>query len=204
MLTQSQGLLFTSPFVQNNTAFRKNVATSIPTVKAYPSVLDYITRTLYPPIFDGSQAMNYTNQIARAAAISSELYAVLRSVIHYHSTDRSCRSFTCNTFYLDKAYGNDTYSYYFTVPPALHGQDVAYTYYNGPDPSVLSSQIAIALQEYITNFAEKGSPNEPGIPHFQMYGPHATVQDLNITGITEVMDPTANYRCNWWQKALYQ
>jgi carboxylesterase type B len=83
--------------------------------------------------------------------------------------------------------------------------DVPYTFYNGPDPAeVISPQIAMALQEYITNFAEKGTPNGPGVPHFQMYGPHATVQDLNITGISELMDPAANYRCDWWQKALYQ
>jgi carboxylesterase type B len=113
-------------------------------------------------------------------------------------------SFTCNTFYLDKAYKNNTYSYFFSVPPALHGEDVAYTYYNGPNSAVIAPQIAMALQEYITNFAENGSPNGAGVPHFQMYGPDATVQDLNITGITEVMDPAANYRCNWWQKALYQ
>ena len=79
-----------------------------------------------------------------------------------------------------------------------------YTYYNGPDPSVLNPQIAIALQEYITQFAMTGTPNERGVPHFQLYGPDATVQDLNITGISELMDPAANYRCNWWQKALYQ
>ena len=83
--------------------------------------------------------------------------------------------------------------------------DIPYTFYNGPNPSaVISPKIAMALQEYITNFAEKGSPNGPGVPHFQMYGPDATVQDLNITGISELMDPAANYRCDWWQKALYQ
>jgi len=67
----------------------------------------------------------------------------------------------------------------------------------------LSTPIAIALQEYITHFAETGNPNEPGVPHFTMYGKNATVQNLNITGITEMMDPAATYRCNWWQKALY-
>lgn len=83
------------------------------------------------------------------------------------------------------------------------GQDVAYTYYNGASASVLSTPIAIALQEYITQFAISGQPNEPGVPYFSMYGNNATVQDLNITGITQVMDPTANQRCNWWQKVLY-
>jgi carboxylesterase type B len=70
--------------------------------------------------------------------------------------------FTCNTYYFDKAFNNQTYSYFFTIPPALHGEDIPYTYYNGPSPSVLSSTVAIALQEYITSFAETGNPNEKG------------------------------------------
>lgn len=148
--------------------------------------MKYITNTLYPPTFDGSQAQNYTNQIARADAITSELV------------------FTCNTFYLDKAYNNQTYAYYFTVPPAIHGQDIPYTYYNGPNPAnVPNPKIAIALQEYITSFAMGGNPNEQGVKHFPMYGEGATVQDLGATGISQVMDPAANQRCDWWQKALY-
>ena len=48
-----------------------------------------------------------------------------------------------------------------------------------------------------------GSPNEAGVPYFVMYGSNATVQNLNITGISETLDPAANQRCDWWQKALY-
>ncbi|KAK3111790.1 hypothetical protein LTR53_012598 [Teratosphaeriaceae sp. CCFEE 6253] len=180
-----EGLLFTSPFFQNDTAFAAQIVNNEPTLAAYPDTIDYITQTLYPPIFDGSQAMNYTNQIARAAAATSEFI------------------FTCNTFYLDKAYGNKTYAYFFTVPPALHGNDIAYTYFNGPSSSVISTTVALALQEYITHFAETGSPNEAGVPYFVMYGQNATVQNLGLTSISGVMDPTANERCNWWQKALY-
>jgi carboxylesterase type B len=110
---------------------------------------------------------------------------------------------SCNTFWLDKAYNNKTYAYFFTVPPATHGEDVAYTYYNGPSSSVASTAIALALQDYITSFAETGMPNETGVPYFQIYGSNTTVQNLNITGISETLDPAANYRCNWWQKALY-
>lgn len=47
-----------------------------------------------------------TNQIARYSAATAELI------------------FTCNTFYIDKAYNNNTYSYFFSVPPALHGEDI--------------------------------------------------------------------------------
>lgn len=155
--------------------------------RAFPEVVDYIVNTLYPPIFDGSQAMGYTNQIARTAALISELV------------------FTCNCFWLDQAFGNLTHAYYFTVPPALHGEDVPYTYFNGPNPSAVKNDaVAIALQEYITHFAETGTPNEAGVKYFPMYGANATVQDLNITGISDVMDPAANYRCDWWQKALWQ
>jgi carboxylesterase type B len=93
------------------------------------------------------------------------------------------RIFTCNTFWLDKAFNNQTYSYLFSVYPGLHGQDVPYTYYNGPNPTAVPNpDIAIALQEYITNFAMTGDPNGPGVPHFPMYGDDATVQNLNYTG----------------------
>lgn len=183
-----EGILFTSPYVQNNTAFAADVVASLPSLAGLPSTLDYITNTLYPPIFDGSQAMNYTNQIGRAAALTSEL------------------AFTCNTFYLDKAFGNKTYSYYFAVPPAIHGEDIPYTYYNGngsATSSVIAPAIAIAMQEYITHFAETGNPNEAGVPFFPIYSNNATVQLLNVGGISETADPAANYRCDWWQKALY-
>ena len=183
-----EGLLFTSPFVQNNSAFATFLTAELPTIAAYPSVLNYTTNVLYPPVFDGSQAMGYTSQVARAAALVSELI------------------FTCNTFYLDKAYGNKTFSYLFAVPPATHGQDIAYTYYNGngsASAAVIAPQIAIAMQEYITHFAETGNPNTAGVPYFNMYGNNATVQLLNVTGIRQTVDPAANQRCNYWQKALY-
>jgi hypothetical protein len=72
--------------------------------------------------------------------------------------------FTCNTFYLDKAYDNQTYAYFFTVPPGIHGEDIPYTYYNGAkSTSVVSPTVAIALQEYITNFAEVRARRSPAV-----------------------------------------
>lgn len=72
-LTCLQGLLFTSPFVQNNSAFTAAIERTLPTVAGLPAVLNHITNVLYPPIFDGSQAMGYTDQIGRASALTSEL-----------------------------------------------------------------------------------------------------------------------------------
>lgn len=190
-LTPSQGLLFTSPFTKSTTDIKTQLSSILPSVRAFPDVLSYIVNTLYPPIFDGSQAQNYTTEIERASALTAEL------------------SFTCNTFYLSTALLNQTYNYLFSVPPALHGLDVRYTFYNANATSdddmtgVISPKVAVALQEYITNFAMKGQPNGQGVPHFDMYGPNATVQNLNVTSIHEMRDPAANERCRWWQKALY-
>jgi hypothetical protein len=72
-LIPHQGLLFTSPFNQNNTAVRNSLLTTLPTLAGLPAITKYIFNTLYPPVFDGTQAMNYTNQIGRASAIVSEL-----------------------------------------------------------------------------------------------------------------------------------
>lgn len=156
---------------------------------AYPYTpqqsIDMLTQTLYPPVFDGS--LGYTNQFQRASLIISE------------------GIFTCNTEYLSRAYGNQTYSYLFAVPPALHGFDVPYTYYDGGalSSSVINRTVAIALQDFIASFAEDGRPSADGIPQFNMYGEDAGVLKLNITGIMEVRDSNANARCAWWQKALY-
>ena len=98
-----EGLLFTSPFVTNNTAYDLYLATSFPTIN--PAVLDYIANVLYPPVFNGSYP--YASQIGRTILSISE------------------STFTCNTVYLDHAFGNKTYSYQFSVPPALHGQGMS-------------------------------------------------------------------------------
>ena len=66
-----------------------------------PAVADYITNTLYPPVFDGSHG--YTDETTRIALTYSE-YA-----------------FDCNAVYLDKAFDNNTYAYIFSIPNALHG-----------------------------------------------------------------------------------
>ncbi|KAI9822473.1 MAG: hypothetical protein M1827_000192 [Pycnora praestabilis] len=178
---EDEGLLFTSPYVTTDSDYAAALQTNFPDIS--PSVLNYITQVLYPPIFDGSYG--YKIDFERDVLTTSESI------------------FTCNTYYLDRAYGNQTYAYFFSVPPALHGFDVPYTYFNGPNPSVISDPVALALQEYITSFAETGNPNRAGVPYFPMYSNQSVVENLNVTGITQIRDPTANARCLWWQKALY-
>jgi carboxylesterase type B len=191
----NEGLLFTSPFIDNNTALDAFLLTSFPALTYMPQTLKYITQVLYPPIFDGSQAQNYTTQIGRVSAMLSEF------------------SFTCNAVYLDKAYNNLTHAYLFDVPPSLHGQDIAYTYYNGNGSTtagtggtsfgVQNVPVAIAMQEYITQFAKTGDPNIRGLPYFPVYGSNATVLALGPRTISPMRDPAASARCAWWQKGLF-
>ncbi|KAJ4365578.1 hypothetical protein N0V83_008198 [Neocucurbitaria cava] len=180
----NEGTYFTPPYIHSEEALIAQLRLAYP--YAPQQSVDEITQVLYPPVFDGSYG--YTDQYSRASLIISE------SV------------FTCNTNYLSTALKNETYSYLFAVPPAFHGFDVPYTYYDGgalSPLSVLNRTVAIALQDFIASFAEEGAPEAAGIRQFNMYGPDASVLELNVTGIEEVRDSNANARCAWWQKALF-
>lgn len=176
-----EGAYFTAP-IATEEGFMKQLRNAYPYTPQQS--LDYVAQVLYPPVFDGS--LGYTNQFGRASLIIAE------------------GVFTCNTEYLSRAYGNDTYSYLFAVPPAFHGFDVPYTYYDGGalSASVMNRTVAIALQEFIASFAKDGQPQADGIPQFNMYGEDAQVLKLNISGISEVRDSNANARCAWWQRGL--
>ncbi|KAF2849261.1 carboxylesterase family protein-like protein [Plenodomus tracheiphilus IPT5] len=181
----AEGTYFTPPSIRSDATLLNQLRAAYP--YAPQKSLEYIINTLYPAVFDGTHP--YTSQFQRASLIISE------------------GVFTCNTNYLSTAYNNQTYSYLFAVPPAFHGLDIAYTYYDGgalsPPLGVTNRTIAIALQEFIASFAEGGEPEADGITQFNMYGEDASVLKLNITGIDEVRDSNANARCAWWQKGLY-
>ena len=179
-----EGLVFTDPAVRNDTAYNTFLTTAFSTIT--PTVASYIENVLYPPKMPGVLGTTgYSDETGRVVLTLSE------------------STFTCNTYYLDRAFGNQTYAYQFSVPPALHGQDVPYTFFNGPTMSVASDATATALQEYVTSFAIDGKPSGPGLPMFPLYGNGSDVIDLKATSITSMMDPVANSRCLWWQKELY-
>jgi cholinesterase len=182
-----EGVFFASPFIQNNTAYIEEIATTFP--DASNATVDYITTELYPPVFDGTEP--YTTQFERTALTVSDF------------------AFACNTRYLDLAFGNQTYSYLFSVPPGLHGEDIPYTFFNGDtstsdDGYPVNAFLATTLQRYITNFAILGTPNGVGVPYFPIYGPNSTVLEIASDElIITIPDDLANERCAWWQKALY-
>jgi carboxylesterase type B len=145
--------------------------------------IQYITQRLYPPVFDGS--FGYTTETERGALWVTEAF------------------FTCSTNYLARAYGEKTHNYIFSVPPSLHGDDIWYTYFDGPSPLVQNDTLAVIMQDYFTNFAITGNPNGPGLPNFPTYGSGSTVQNLDLATIGPIQDNAANKRCLWWQKGLF-
>lgn len=182
-----EGFLFTDPHVTSDAAFADLIYTSYPDIDA--STTEYLTKTLYPAVFDGTQP--YRTQYDRASLLSGESAIV------------------CNTYYLHNAFGNNTFGYEFAVFPGIHGQDLNYTFYHGPNPTVTDPGVAMALQEYIVNFAVDGRPGKAGgassmFPDFPLYGSEAQILSfVNGSDIYVTTDRAANARCAWWQKALY-
>jgi carboxylesterase type B len=182
-----EGLFFTSPGNADETEFEQNIRLTIPTVSN--ATLEYITSVLYPQVYDGSYG--YTDPYARAATAAADLGIV------------------CNTYYLDTGFKNQTYSYFFSIFPALHGDDVPYTFYD--DEGIIPGEIdsisaALTLQDWIVTFAATGVPTAPDVPStpsWPIYGPNAQRANIGATSITIQTDDAANLRCDWWQKALY-
>ncbi|KAG0650086.1 Carboxylesterase patB [Hyphodiscus hymeniophilus] len=176
-----EGISFEDAYAQDEERFEADFRIYFPTIT--DAEIQYISKVLYPPVFDGSYG--YTSYTLRGDYWVTEAF------------------FTCSTNYLARAYGSQTYNYIFSVPPSLHGDDIPYTYFSGPNPSVKNDTLAVIMQEYFTNFAITGSPNGPGLPHFPQYGSSSTVQNLGLSSIGPVPDNVANPRCLWWQKGLY-
>jgi cholinesterase len=184
----NEGAVFTSPFLTTDALLQANIETVFPT--ASNETVTYMMDTLWPAVYDGTYG--YTSIFERASLITAEV------------------SFTCNTRFFDIAYQNETYAYYFTVPPGLHGEDIAYTFFNGDtttldDGLAVNATVATALQKYITNFVMSGGdPNGSGNPYFPKYQSNDTTLVLGDDGIGAlVVDTTANERCDWLMAAKY-
>jgi carboxylesterase type B len=134
---------------------------------------------MYPPDFSGAQG--YTDQIGRTAKLTGEFF------------------FKCFIHNFANAFSNRTYSYNFNVGTAIHGDDIAYTFFNGEEGPV--PEIAVALQEYITHFVQFGTPTEAR-SDFEMYGSNEMVLVLGNANITMEKDPNSNERCEYLKKGL--
>ncbi|OBT60805.1 hypothetical protein VE03_09894 [Pseudogymnoascus sp. 23342-1-I1] len=181
----NEGILFATPFAKNNTDMATYLKSAVPSLD--DTALDVLLYSVYPVIFDGSY--DYTDQFERAAAIVGEGF------------------FSCNTRYLEAAFGEKSYSYLFDgVNRGFHGEDLTYTFYDGPsttaDDGTVNATVAKALQSYITHFVATGNPNGGVAPYFPQYGSNSSVQVVSPYDFgTQVTNPKDNKRCSWWQSA---
>ena len=180
--TLSEGPLFTPPNVQSDDQLAAYIHLNSPAMPL--SLVNYVVKVLYPAEYNGTQP--YKSPLERTILFITE------------------SSFTCNTYFLNKAYGNQTYSYQFAVPPGYHGFDIQYTFYNGQPTNLtadLIAPVAKELQAYLTNFIMTGNPNGRGLPPFPMQGKNASMNSIGLT-IQTIKDDTSNQRCAYWQKGL--
>jgi carboxylesterase type B len=185
-----EGLLFTSPASVNSSGLAeqlKQLSTSIP-----KNVSKIITDELYPAVYNGSYG--YTDSVARTALVISDLI------------------FQCNTDYFNRAYSNQTFAYEFVIPPGLHGQDVAYTFYNngsstanalGALGGIANATVALAMQDFFTSFTQHGVPKSHLAPPFKRHGEQSLIMAIGNHTIQPTRDPTSNPRCRFWQTAPY-
>lgn len=184
-----EGLVFSSPDNLKSSGINKLLKDEYPYMKQ--NVTDYITKVLYPAVYDGTYG--YKSPFQRSVVMISEAV------------------FECNTDYINRAYRNTTYAYEFSIPPAIHGQDVLYTFYNPGNEAgssslqglaVTNATIAETMQDYFTSFAQFGAPRSPAGP---MFGQHNRGTLLNIGNgtIKTTPDTTVNPRCRFWQTVSY-
>lgn len=172
-------MIFTSPWARDEAGTRVFISDSLP--GSTDAQLSYILKTLYPPIFDGSPGLPYRSFLERATTIVSEL------------------GVDCNSDYLARAVDGNIYNYLYDIPPALHGDDEAYTFYDGTDPSV-DAKIAHEFQDYILNFVRVGNPNGYGLPNFQRYGKTGWTLDVRKGGFRRTTNIGNNERCRSFQR----
>ena len=148
------------------------------------NVLDSIAQNLYPPVFDGSQG--YTTQTERNNLTIADA------------------AFVCNARYMDDAnFIYPTYAYEFSAGGAVHGADLAYTFYDFDTTNDINTTLAQIMQHYLIQFTQNGQPNGAGLPLFPAAKPGLTVQNLGNDFVGPMLDEKGvdqlSRRCDYWQ-----
>lgn len=195
----NEGLLFTPPYVQDDEGFEKYIRAAFP--MAVDSVIDHI-KEMYPPVREDEN----TTARDRIQRLSNALGAAAVS---------------CNTYYLDTAFGNETYSYMFSLYPGFHSEGLPYIHWpSAPAPGIfVFQQLAWIFQQYLVNFAIYGNPNGLAPPTyvetlvgFEKYSSNKSQIDMNLIKNENIgyrplvkvqIDPLIEEDCLWWQQAHY-
>ena len=187
---QDEGSRFVpNTLVTSESSYEAFLKSLIRPLSSNPTALYQLTQRLYPPVFDGSQG--YITQTQR-----NNLTIADATII-------------CSARSMDQAsFIPSTYAYVFSVPPALHGGDLPYTFYDFGDISDINTTLAEIMQRYILRFVETGQPNAPTLPVFPAARPGMTVQNLGSEGVGPALDeggiPQLRERCQFWQEIPYR
>ena len=186
---QDEGSRFVpNTLIANESSYEAYLKSLIIPLSDNSTALDTITKKLYPPIFDGSQG--YINQVQ-----GNNLTIADATIV-------------CNArFMAEVSFRPTTYAYVFSVPPAVHGADLTFTFYDfEPSPGV-NVTVAETLQRYLTRFTEVGQPNSPSLPFFPPARPGSTVQNLGSDFVGPLLDESGikqlSQRCRFWQDVPY-
>ena len=180
---QNEARFLGNQTIETNADFDNWVYVNFPS--AATAVQQQIINQIYPPIYDGS--LPYTTPQQRSDLAVKE-YLI-----------------TCQTVSIAKAYRNQTHNYIFGIAPAIHAQDLAYTYYpNGVTPGFYP-KVATTLQKYLVNFVLTGNPNkdEMGLAPWPLFGQRAAAINFTETGVSQTISDSANSRCAFWNRADY-
>lgn len=181
-----EGDLFVDPSITTDSAFDAYVSNKLFSFLS-PGSQHHIIKELYPAHYDGSNGYKTVKQ--RLGLLISEAFI------------------GCSAFELANAtaHGHGSFGYMFAVPPGLHGQDIAYSFFTPGEESenVENVHVAMELQKYLTRFARTGNPNsaegESTIPEYKRGG---LILKLSPNSSSLVRDDMVNKRCQWWQKNL--
>lgn len=178
---QNEARFLGNQSIKSNIDFDDWVYINFPSTSAY--IQNQIINTIYPPDYSGNQP--YTNPQQRSDLAVKE-YLI-----------------SCNTVSLAHSYQNQTYNYIFGIPPAIHAQDLAYTYTPNAVTPGFYPQTATVLQEFLALFVQTGNPNPIGAPLWPVYGEKAQALNFTVEGVKQTVSDAAMSRCEFWNKASY-
>ncbi len=182
---QNEARFLGNQSINSNADFNNWVYINFPS--ASKSVQDQIINTIYPADYSGKQPYKTPQQ-------RSDL-AVKEYLI------------SCNTISIANAYKNQSHNYIFGIPPAIHAQDLAYTYTPNAATPRYYPKIATDLQTYLAQFILTGnpnpSPNPLKLPDWPVYGQGAKAINFTVEGVQETTSDAANSRCDFWNKGTY-
>ncbi|PYI11748.1 carboxylesterase family protein [Aspergillus sclerotiicarbonarius CBS 121057] len=179
--TSNEGLAFTPPAGANSSAYPSIIEAYVPSLT--PEAMEDIARNLYPPNTSSTESLGYSSPLERTALTVSDAF------------------FRCKNLYLNTVF-DTTYASVFSVPPGLHSQDLAFTFYSHSQPGanvgLFNEELALTMQDYIISFVRQGVPSSENATDWEVYGDDGQVLNMGVE-VAMTPDPVDKNRCRlWW------